>query len=263
MLGLIGVLLLNAHKLSVYVKENIGFTVMLNNEIKEIDIFIIQKNLDAKKYVKSTDYITRERAAQELIDELGEDFINYLGFNPLPPSIDVKMYAQYANPDSIAVIEKEFKEFSQIEEIVYHKSLLEIINDNINTISMIILGFSAILLLIALALINNTIRLSVYSKRFLIRTMQLVGANNTFILKPFIMRSVLHGSYAAIIALAGISAIIYYSNDIFENIISFHEIDLIAILYACVIMLGIFITSVSTFFAVNRYLNIELDKLYI
>jgi cell division transport system permease protein len=263
MLGLVGLLLLNTQRLSDYVKENIGFSILLKNDIKEIDIFIIQKSLDAKSYVKSTDYVTKERAAQELIDELGEDFVQYLGHNPLPPSIDVKLFANYANDDSLTFIEEDFKSFSQVQEVVYHKSLLHIINENVKNITLIILAFSALLFLIALALINNTIRLSVYSRRFLINTMQLVGATRNFIRKPFLWQSFVQGMYATIIATGIITAIIYYSHDVFNEIIALTDVEIIAFLYFCILVTGVFMTFISTFFAVNKYLNINVDKLYV
>jgi len=263
MLGLIGLLLLNTQRLSVYVKENIGFTLMLNPDIKEIDIFIVQKNLDAKKYVKSTDYITRERAARELTENLGEDFVQYLGHNPLPPSIEVKLYAQYANNDSLQYIESDFKSYPQVQEVVYHKSLLHIINENVRKISLFILSFSALLFFISVALINNTIRLSVYSKRFLINTMQLVGATRGFIRRPFLWRGFVQGMYATLVATGLITAIIYYSQDVFSEVISLNNIEIIALLYFCILVVGISMTFISTFFAVNKYLNINVDKLYV
>jgi cell division transport system permease protein len=263
LLGLIGLLLLNTQRLSVYVKENIGFTVLLKNDIKEIDVFIIQKSLDAKPYVKSTEYITRDQAAKELSEDLGEDFVAYLEHNPLPPTIDVKLYAQYANPDSIEVIEKHFQEFSQVQEVVYQKSLIHLINENVQKISLIILAFSIMLFLIATALINNTIRLSIYSKRFLINTMQLVGATNGFIRKPFLIRGILQGSYGAIVAIILISTIIYYSREVFTEFLQFSDIQVIGILYICILSMGILISIISTLFAVNKYLNINIDKLYV
>ena len=262
LLGLIGLLLLNAKRLSIHIKENIGFSVILKDEAKEVDIIRLQKNLDAKDYVKSTDYITREEAASETADELGEDFIEFLGYNPLPASIDVKFYADYANPDSIAAIEKELQKFEEVDEIMYHESLIHLVNENVRKISLIILAFSAVMFFIAVALVNNTIRLSVYARRFLINTMQLVGATGSFIRKPFLLRSAGHGIYAAIIAILLLVGVIYLIQQEFMEVISFEEIDILGILFLLVIILGIILNWVSTYFAINKYLRMKSDDLY-
>ena len=262
MLGLIGFLILNAKKLSNYVKENIGFTVFLKEDIKEADVFQIQKILDTKPYVKETMYINAEEAAREFQEEIGEDFIDLLGFNPLVPSIDVRLHANYANPDSIKVIEENLQDFSEIKEVHYQKSLIHLVNENVKKISLFILFISGILFLIALALINNTIRLAVYSKRFLIRTMQLVGATGRFIRKPFLNRSIIQGCVGALAAMLMLSAMIYFLQMELEGIIGFKDITILGILYVFVLLLGIAINWISTYFAVNKYLRIKTDNLY-
>jgi len=262
MIGLIGLLLLNANHLSDYVKENISFNVLLKEGTREIDIIQMQKSLDIKKYVRSTEYITADKAAERLKKELGEDFIGYLGFNPLLPAIEVKMHASYANNDSIALIEKEFMNNPLVNEVVYEKSLIQAVNENIQKISIILLLFSFLLFLIAIALINNTIRLSVYSKRFLIRTMQMVGATKGFIRRPFIFKSMLQGMFSAIIAIALITLIIYIIQNELQDIIVYFEMNLLFLLYIIIINMGMLINMIFTFFAVNKYLNIDEDKLY-
>jgi cell division transport system permease protein len=262
LLGLVGLLLLNAKRLSIHVKENIGFSVILKNEAKEVDVIRLQKNLDAKEYVKSTDYITREEAARETAEELGEDFIEFLGYNPLPASIDVKFYAEYANPDSIASIEKELQRFEEVDEIMYHESLIHLVNENVRKISLIILAFSGLLFFIAVALINNTIRLSVYARRFLINTMQLVGATHSFIRKPFLFRSAEHGVYASMMAILLLIGVVYLIQKEFMEVISFRDVDILAILFLIVIVLGIVLNWISTYFAINKYLRMESDDLY-
>ena len=199
MLGLVGLLILNAKKLSDYVKEHIGFTIIVSAATNDADILRLQKQLNAFPSVKSTEYITRERAAKELTKEMGEDFVSILGENPLPPTIDVKLYADYANPDSIALLEKKTKAMPMVEEILYEKSMIHLVNENIQKISLIILGFSGLLFIIAIALINNTVRLLVYSRRFIIRTMQLVGATRTFIRRPILLQSLAYGFVASLI----------------------------------------------------------------
>lgn len=262
MLGLIGFLVLNAKKLSEYVKENIGFTVFLREDIKEADAFQIQKILDTKHYVKETMYVTAEQAAIDFQQEIGENFIDFLGFNPLVPSIDVRLFANYANNDSISMIERDLQEFTEIKEVHYQKSLVHLINENVRKISLFILIISGVLFLIALALINNTVRLAVYSKRFLIRTMQLVGANSGFIRRPFLFSSVAQGSFAALTAIVMLSGMIYFLHKELEGLIGFKDITMLGILFSIVLLLGVVINWISTYFAVNKYLFIKTDKLY-
>ncbi|TVR70110.1 MAG: FtsX-like permease family protein [Marinilabiliales bacterium] len=262
MVGLMGFLVLNARNLSEYVKENISFSVILDEEIKEVDIIRIQKNLDAARYVKSTRYITKERAASELEDMLGEDFISFLGYNPLSPSIEVNLFAAWANPDSIAVIEKDIEQFQDVQEVYYQKSLVHLVNENIRRISIIITAFSLMLFLISLSLINNTIRLSVYARRFIINTMKLVGATNAFIRRPFLARSAAHGLYAAILANGLMFGLIYTVQKEFADLFGFHDLQTIGLLFLSIVILGIIINWISTFFAVSRYLRMKTDDLY-
>lgn len=262
MLGIIGFLFLNAKKLSDYVKETIGFTVFLSDDTKEAAIFQLQKLLDNKVYVKETRYITAEKAAEEFQKEIGEDFVEFLGFNPLVPSIDVKLHSAYANTDSIENIEKDLQEYSQIKEVYYQKSLINLINENVKKISFFIFIITVILFTIALALINNTVRLSIYSKRFIIRTMQLVGATGSFIRRPFLFRSFIYGSLASIIAMIMLTAMIYLADREFNNILGLYDFEIIALLYLMVLVCGIFINWISTYFAVGKYLNIKTDNLY-
>jgi len=262
LLGSIGLLLLNTKRISDYVRENIIFKVILKDNIREVDIFQIQKALDAKRYVKETVYIPKEKAAIELQQELGEDFIEHIGHNPLLPSIEVKFLATYANNDSIAVIESELKEFDQIKEVYYQKNLIHTVNENIKKISLVVLIFSSFLLLIAVALINNTIRLAIYSKRFIIRTMQLVGATAGYIRRPFLFRSVLQGIIGALIALAVLIGLIYFLQNEMSGIIRLDDMKVLLLLFAIVMVLGIIINWLSTYAAVSKYIRIKTDKLY-
>jgi len=263
LLGVAGFLILNVQNLSRHVKENIGFNIELKNNVREADIQQFRKILDATQFVKSTEYITREQAAIETQKALGEDFISFLGYNPLPASIKVKLNAPWANPDSIAKIESDLKKYPQISEIYYRKTLIHEINDNVNKISLIIFSFTLLLLFIALTLINNTIRLSVYSKRFLIHTMQLVGATRGFIRRPFIYKGAYYGLLSAMISILLLLGTIYVIQNQIEGLINFVEPDILAILFAGVIFAGIIISSISTFFAVNKYLNLNTDALYL
>lgn len=262
MLGIVGLLLLNAKKLSDYVKENIGFSVFLNDDIKEVEIFGLQKLLDAKHYVKETRYITKEQAAKDFQNEWGEDFEDFLGYNPLPASIDVKLYAPYANTDSIALIEKEILAFSGVKDVVYQKDLVYKMNNNINRISLLFLGFGILMLMIAITLINNTIRLSVYAKRFIIRTMQLVGAQHFYIRRPFLYRSLYQGLLASLISIGLLAGTMFLAEKQLEGLFSFQDIKISAILFTGIILIGILLVWTSTILAVNRYLTMKTDDLY-
>ncbi len=261
-LGIIGLLLLNANRLSTYVKENLGFTILLKDNARNAEVKRLEKLLTTSDFIKSTEYIDKDRAAKELQDELGEDFVDFLGYNPLLSSIDVKLYADYTNPDSIAKIEKILLEFPQIKEVYYQKNLVHLVHKNVSRISFVLSIFAILLLTIAIALINNTIRLSVYSKRFLIRTMQLVGATKGFIRKPFFIQGIVHGFMGAAIAIVLLAGLIYVTSKELVEVVGFQNLDLIFILFGLVILLGILITSISTYFSVNKYLRLSTNELY-
>jgi len=262
MLGALGLIVLHAKKLSDYVKENIGFSIILKENVKEVDIVQLQKTLDAAYYVKSTEYITKEKAAESLIKDLGEDFVSFLGYNPLLASIEVRLKADYANNDSIAWIERELLANTKVKEVIYQKSLISMVNENIKKISLVMLGFSALLLLISIALINNTIRLSIYSKRFLIKSMQLVGATKGFIRRPFVIKGIMQGIYAGIIAVVLLVGLLYLAQREIPELLYLQDEKLIAILFSFVILLGVLISWLSTFLAVRKYLRLKIDDLY-
>ncbi|HUX94164.1 MAG TPA: permease-like cell division protein FtsX [Bacteroidales bacterium] len=262
LLGVLGLLLINARELSDYFRESLSFSVMLDDDAKEADIRMLQKDLDAKPYVKSTEYISKSEAAEKMKEELGEDFINFLGDNPLPPSIDVYLYAGYTKPDSVVKIEKYVLEYPFVKEVYYQESLLFLINENVRKISLFLLVISSFLFLIAVTIINNTIRLSIYSKRFLIRTMQLIGATRAFIRKPFLLQGALHGLIAALIAMALLMGMLYLVEKEFFLLFTFKSTNLLVLLAISLVLIGIFINIISTFFSVNKYLSISEDKLY-
>ena len=261
-LGIIGFIYLNASRLSVYVKENLGFTVLIKDNAREAEVMRLQKILSASPYVRVAEYLNKDQAAELLKEELGEDFVDFLGYNPLLASIEVKLAAAWANPDSMARIEAQIMSFPQVKEVYYQKNLLDAIHENVRKITIVLGLFGVLLLLISVALINNTIRLSVYSRRFLIKTMQLVGATRGFIRKPFLVTSILHGLAGATVAILLLSGLIYMVSSEMEGVVGFANITLIAVLFILVIMLGIAITLVSTFFAVNKYLRLHTDELY-
>ena len=262
MLGLLGLIILHAGKLSDYVKENIGFSIIMKENVKEAGIIQLQKILDATPYVKSTEYITKEDAAEEFTKELGEDFTDFLGYNPLLPTIEVRFRAEYANNDSLSIIKDKILANNNVKEVWYQESLVDIVNKNVKRIGIIILGFSGLLLIIAIALINNTIRLSVYAKRFLIRSMQLVGATRAFISRPFILKGIVQGMIGSFVAIILLTGIIYLSRREVPELVDLQHPDMFLSLFGIVMLLGIIITWLSNYFTVRKYVKIKTQKLY-
>lgn len=262
MLGILSVLVLNAQKLSNYVKENIQVQVFLNDDVNEADILRLKKEIDAETYTHSTKYVSKEDAAKELSEDLGEDFISFLGYNPLQAAIDLRLNAGYAHPDSIEAIVEGIEDRGTVAEVVYSPNLIRQINENVNKIGLILLGFAALLLLIAIALINNTIRLTIYSKRFIIRSMQLVGATTGFIQRPFIFTGILQGLYASFLAILLILGVLQAVRMEIPEFFEFNDILMFVKLFGLVALLGIIISGLSTLFAVRRYLRMDARKIF-
>ena len=262
MLGALGLILINARKLSNYVKENIQVQVFLENEIKESEVLKLKKQIDAEQYVKTTQYITQFQAAEQLKEEIGEDFISFLGFNPLSASIDVYLQADYAAMDSIAWIEKDLLKNSLVKEVVYSPDLIQIVNENINKISLVLLGFSALLLMVSIALINNTIRLAIFSKRFLIKTMKLVGATPVFIRKPFVRSGVAQGLLASCLSMVLIVGTIQLVKEEIPDFMALQDVPSFLIVFSAIAAIGIFICWLSTNFAVRKYIRLKSEDVY-
>jgi len=262
LLGLIFLMALLGNKLSVYVKENISFSVVLKEDQKEADIKRIQKSLDDLPFIKSTEYISKEQAARELEEELGENPETFLGFNPLQASIEVKLYSDYANPDSLKVIERRIRSYTSVSELLYRKDMMEIVNENMKRIGFILLTLALMLMIISFVLISNTIRLLIYSKRFLIHTMQLVGATAGFIRRPFISYNIVSGILAAIVAILLLVGSLYYLQRELAGFVQMLDTGLLMLVFVLVFVLGIVLSIVATYFAVNKYLRMEGDKMY-
>lgn len=262
LLGLIFLMGLLGNKLSVYVKENLSFSIVLKDNQKEADIKQMQKSLDALPFIKSTEYISKEQAAKELEEELGESPETFLGFNPLQASIEVKLYSQYANPDSLQLIEKKIKNYTSVSDLLYRKDMMQMVNENMKRVSVILLTLAAMLMAISFVLISNTIRLLIYSKRFLIHTMKLVGATSGFIRKPFVRYNVVSGIYASILAIFMLTGALYYLQNELSGFIQLLDIKALVIVYAAVLVMGIALSVLATVLAVNKYLRMGVDKLY-
>ena len=262
MMGILCTVLINARKLSEYVREKIGFTLVLKDNLIEAETIRIQKILSASGYVKSIRYIDKERAAQELSIQLGEDFTGFLGYNPLFASFDVKLYASYTNKDSLAVLEEAFLAYPQISEVYYQKDLVTLIDQNIRKIGIVLAVISALLTFVFFGLINNTIRILMYSQRFTINTMQMVGASRSFIRKPFLQRSLFIGAYGALIANSILIAGIFtYQNEL-KGMIRENDYSQILLVAVIVFVLGLLISLISTWISLNKFLRLKFDELF-
>ena len=264
LLGVFALLMMHAQKLSNHLKENIGFEVVMNSNVKEAKILQLQKELDAMPAVKSTEYITKEEAIRRLSNDLGEDFLQWLGNeeNPLLPSIDVRFNADYANNHSIAALQAQLLKNTDIKEIYYQKSLVDLINQNINRIGIMLIVASLILLIIAITLIRNTIRLTIYSKRFLVRSMQLVGATPAFIRRPFIRKGRWQGFFGALLADILLALLLYGMTRRLPELALVQDYRIIAGIFVGIIILGILLGGLSTRFALRKYLHADIDRLY-
>lgn len=262
MTGLLGLILVHAKNLSKYVKENIVLNVIVNDNVNEGDVLSLQKDLEKEEYVLRTEYVSKELAAKNLKEDLGEDFVEYLGSNPLLPSIDIYLKEQYANADSIQPFIDKVAQNSRVKEIVYQESLIDMVNKNIRIISIVVLAFAVILLVIAVALINNTIRLAIYSQRFLIKSMQLIGATKSFIRKPYIIYGIIHGLIGALIAILLLIFTLQFAQKQVPELIFLENWGQFVAIFIVVVALGILISALSTYFAVTKYLKAKSNSLY-
>ena len=260
--GLLSLVLINAQKLSNYVKENIGFSIMIKEDIKEIELIEFNKILDAEDFTKSTRFISKEQATKELEKDLGEDFVSFLGYNPIMASIDVKLNSSYANNDSLQNISSRLEKSDIFYEVFYQKNLIKKLNSNVGKISFFLICISLVLFFIAFALINNTIRLSVYSKRFIIKTMRLVGAENSFIQKPFLITGVYQGLYSAIFAIFMLIGSIQLIQSETASILNINDLQIIGLVFIVLFCSGIIISGTSTFFAVRKFIYLNEGELY-
>lgn len=264
LLGVFALLMMHAQKLSNHLKENIGFEVVMNSNVKEDKILQLQMELDAMPAVKSTEYITKEEAIRRLSDDLGEDFLQWLGNeeNPLLPSIDVRFNAAWANNDSLNVIESQLLSNAEVKEVYYQKSLVDLINQNVRRIGFALMIASIILLIIAVTLIRNTIRLSIYSKRFLVRSMQLVGATASYIRRPFIKSGITQGFFGALLADAFLALLLYGLTKRIPELSAVQDYRIIVGIFIGIVILGILLGGFSTRSALRKYLNTDVDRLY-
>jgi cell division transport system permease protein len=262
MLGLLGLIVINAKKLSNHVKENIGFQIVLKDTTTNAELDLLKQEISSSSFAKQVNYISKDEAAKKLQEDLGEDFISFLGYNPLLSSLDVKLNSDYANVDSLDGFEKQLLQKHFVKEVIYHKDMIKQVNDNAKVISIYILVFSGLLLIVAIALINNTIRLSIYAKRFLIRTMYLVGATQSFIRLPFILKGIRQGVIAGILAGFLLAGFLILSTRYIPDLLQLQDPNLLAALFAGIVFLGVLISGLSAALSVSRYLRLKTDDLY-
>lgn len=261
-LGIMALLGILTNNLSVYVRENIGFSIILQETTTQRDITALQQTLEEASYVKAAQYISKEEALKEVMAELGENPEEIIGINPMQASIEVRLRANYANPDSIAQIEKQLLRHNCIDRMMFQKDLIQSVNDNMSTIGIILLALAVVLMIISYVLISNTIRLTAYSQRFIIYTMKLVGATPGFIRRPFIINNIICGVIASIIAIIMLTGCISYVVNEFDNFYTLITTSMLLSVYAIVFILGILLTAISSYFAVNRYISMKRDELY-
>ncbi len=262
LLGILGLFVINSKRLSDNFKEEIAMTVFFKNEANDSVINAFKDQLKTEKFVKSSVYVTKEEAAKNHKDIIGEDFMEFLGMNPLQNSFDIYLNSEYINTESIRKIESTFRMNEMISDVVYDKQLVSLVNDNIQKVSMWILIVCGVFAVIAVLLINSSMRLSIYSNRFIIKTMQMVGATKSFIRKPFIWRSIRLGILGSILAIAALAGVLYYLNTNYPDLEVLAEPMLVGAVLGGVLAVGILITWISTFFATTRFLNLRTDDLY-
>ncbi|MDV7137992.1 permease-like cell division protein FtsX [Maribacter sp. TH_r10] len=262
LLGILGLLVLNTKKMADHFKEQITISVFLKENAKEVEVDQLQKSLAMAEYTKTATYVSKEEAAEQHSAEIGENFIDFLGYNPLKNSIDVQLNADFVSPEQIEEIATEISKKNYVDEVSYDKPLVGLLSDNVKKISFWILVASAIFTFIAVLLINSSIRLSIYSKRFIIKTMQMVGATKIFIRRPFIWTNIKLGMLGALIALIGLGTVVFYLDRNFTEFNLLQDSTMLILLFVGVFVLGVLISLISTYFATQRFLNLRTDELY-
>ena len=262
LLGNLGLMIINAKKVSDLLKEQISLTIYLNDSAKKVEINQIQKSLELADYTKSITFVSKEEAAELMISETGEDFMDFVGYNPLQNSIDIHLKANYVTNEKLNEVASELSDKKFVDDVKFDENLIELMNKNVRKISYWVLVFSIVFTFISVLLINSSIRLAVYSKRFIIKTMQMVGATKSFIRKPFIYKNLQLGMVGAFIANLALSAVFYQLDNYFPELTLSSAIEKFALLVLAVFGVGFIITWISTFIATQRFLNLKTDQLY-
>ena len=262
LVGVASLLLVNAKGVSDYFKENMQVSVMMKQTVGDEEALRFKETLDGERYIKNTVFISKEQGQRELAQQLGEDFLDVFETSPIPVSIDVTLEADYVSADSLEVVRKEISRSPLVEEVIYQKSLVDALNANLNRISLVLGVFISLLLFISFVLINNTVRLSVFARRFTIHTMKLVGATRSFIRGPFLLQSAFQGLFAAFIAIIVLLGLMFVMRNEFEQLFEIFRMDLLLIVLGIVVAAGLAICLISTFFVVNKLISLKKDELY-
>lgn len=262
LVGVAGMLLVNAKSVSDYFKENMQVTVMMKQTVDDDDALEFKKKLDGRRYIKSSLFVSKEQGRREMADMLGDDFLDVFETSPIPVSIDVTLNADYVSADSLEVVRTEISESPLVDEVVYQRSLVDALNANLSRISLVLGIFIALLLFISFVLINNTVRLNVFSRRFTIHTMKLVGATKSFIRAPFLVQSAFQGIFAAIIAIMVLVCMLFFVKSEFEQLFEVFRLELLLLVMGIVLVSGVAICMVSTYFVVGKLVSLKKDELY-
>ena len=262
LVGVASMLLVNAKSVSDYFKENMQVSVLMKQNVTHEAALEYKEDLDDARYIKSTTFISKEQGQRELAAQLGEDFLDVFETSPIPVSIDVTLDADYVSADSLEIVKAEISESPLVEEVVYQRSLVDALNANLSRISLILGVFIALLLFISFVLINNTVRLNVFARRFTIHTMKLVGATRSFIRAPFLVQSAFQGIFAAFIAIIVLVGLLFLMRSSFAELFEIFRLDLLLVVIGIVIASGLIICLVSTYFVVNKLISLRKDELY-
>lgn len=262
LVGVAGLLVANARSVSDYFKENMQVSVLMKQEVGDDEAMEYVSDLDAKPFIKSTTFVSREQGAKEMTDILGEDFLNVFEAAPIPVSVDVTLKADYVSSDSLEVVKNEIMKSPLVDEVVYQQSLVDKLNTNLRKISMVLGVFIVLLLFISFVLINNTVRLNVFSRRFTIHTMRLVGATKSFIRAPFLVQAVFQGLFSALLATLMLVGILFFVRNEFAQLFEVFRLDMLLIVIGVEILAGVLICVVSTALVVGRLVSLSKDELY-
>ena len=262
LVGVASMRLVNAKGVSDYFKENMQISVLMKQDVSDADALAYRDDLEQERYIKNTTFISREQGQRELADQLGEDFLDVFEISPIPVSVDVTLKAEYVSADSLAMVSKEIAKSSLVDEVVYQQSLVDALNANLGRISVVIAVFIGLLLFISFVLINNTVRLNVFARRFTIHTMKLVGATKSFIRAPFLVQSAFQGVFSAMIANIVLVVMLFVMRNELEQLFWIFRMDLLLVVMGIVLVCGILICLVSTWFVVNKLVALKKDELY-
>lgn len=262
LVGVASLLLVNARSVSDYFKENMQVSVLLKTDVSEMDALAFRKKIDGMPFIRSSVYVSKERGAEEMKSLLGDDFLDVFETSPIPASVDVTLMADYVSADSLEVVKTKLSAFREVDEVVYQRSLVDALNANLSKISLVLAVFIGLLLFISFVLINNTVRLNVYARRFTIHTMRLVGATRAFIRRPFIVQAVFQGIFSAMVAIIMLLAVLFFIRNEFAQLFKIFRLDLLLIVMGIVVAAGLVICVTSTWFVVNRLVSLKKDELY-